>query len=155
MLILGVDPGLNNTGWAVVRKSGSLIDYIKSGVIKTSPKEKLANRLLIINQAVQQIIKLYCPNQFAIEETFVNKNPLSSLMLGQARAASILAAASANLEVYEYASKFVKKTITGNGSAEKSQVGFMVKILAPKASLNSSDESDALAVAITHSNFCK
>lgn len=153
MKILGIDPGLNNTGWGVIKTTGNHLTYIASGVIKTSTVNKTFERINFIFAEIQKIIKKYQPNHFVIEETFVNKNPMSSLKLGSARAAAILAATNLEIPVFEYSAKYVKKSVVGSGSSEKHQVLFMLKTLIPTASPKSSDESDALAVAISHSNY--
>ncbi|PIR39192.1 MAG: crossover junction endodeoxyribonuclease RuvC [Alphaproteobacteria bacterium CG11_big_fil_rev_8_21_14_0_20_39_49] len=148
--ILGIDPGLGHTGWGVISKQDNKISFIDCGVISSNPKENLALRLLTIKNGLQEVIQTYSPDQCAIEETFVNKNPLSSLKLGHARGAAILTCSLNGLNPYEYAATLVKKTIVGAGRAEKSQIAMMVKTLLPRAVIKSEDAADALAVAICH-----
>ncbi|MEQ9115207.1 MAG: crossover junction endodeoxyribonuclease RuvC [Rickettsiales bacterium] len=151
-IILGIDPGLNHTGWGVIQFHGSQISYLDSGTVHTKPTEKLPLRISIIYKKICEIIIKHKPDDFAIEETFVNKNPQSSLKLGYARASAIIAATNHDVPVYEYSAKYVKKAIVGSGSADKQQIMFMLKTLLPSASPKTEDESDALAVAISHSN---
>lgn len=155
-IILGVDPGLVNTGWGLVKidNSNKLI-YVACGTIKTNSKDNIGNRLLIINQALQKVILEYQPIQCAIEDSFVNKNPLSSLKLGQARGVAMLTASLAKIEVFEYAPTLVKKSLVGAGRAQKEQIMMMVKQLLPKSQVNNEHEADALAIAICHINHDK
>lgn len=152
MKILGIDPGLERTGWGVIEKQGSRLIFVACGVIKSKAVEKLAVRLNRIDEELSQIVKLWAPDCAAIEETFVNKNALSSLKLGQARGVAIVAPARAGLEVFEYPANLVKKTIVGAGHASKDQIGMMIKILLPLATPQSADAADALAVAICHAH---
>ncbi len=149
-IILGIDPGLGHTGWGIIKKHGNSISYIACGTISSNPKNSLSQRLLTIKNGLQEAINTHNPNQCAIEETFVNKNPLSSLKLGHARGAAILTCSLNGLNPYEYAATLVKKTVVGAGRADKSQIAMMVKTLLPKAGIKSEDEADALAVAICH-----
>ena len=153
MIILGVDPGLIKTGWGIIKKINNSISYISSGTIKTKTDIPIGERLKNINYELDKIIKEYCPNEFAIEITFVNDNAVSSLKLGQARGVAILTAALNNLEVFEYSPNQIKKTVTGVGKARKEQVGMMVKCLLPAVNLKTEDEADALAIAICHCSF--
>lgn len=152
MKILGIDPGLERTGWGVIEQQGSRLIFIACGVIKSTAAEKLAVRLNRIDDELSHIVKLWAPDCAAIEETFVNKNALSSLKLGQARGVAIVAPARAGLDVFEYPANLVKKTIVGAGHAGKDQVGMMIKVLLPLATPHSADEADALAVAICHAH---
>jgi crossover junction endodeoxyribonuclease RuvC len=154
-IILGIDPGLNNTGWGVIKAQGSKLSYISCGAIKTKPDSRIESRLLTLYYQLQNIIETYHPEECAMEETFVNKNNLSSLKLGQARGALMLTMAISNLNVYEYAPNLIKKSVVGAGKAEKHQVMKMVEYLLPGADMNSNDASDALAVAICHSSHMK
>jgi crossover junction endodeoxyribonuclease RuvC len=154
MIILGIDPGLSKTGWGLISHEKSVLKFIASGTIKTSDKENTCARLGKISEELKKIISEYDPDSAAVEETFVNKNARSSLALGQARGAAILTLAQCKLEVAEYAANLVKKTVTGNGHAEKDQIAVMVKMLLPGAKADSADAADALAVAICHSSHC-
>lgn len=152
MIILGIDPALTQTGWGVISSHQNIISFIACGTIKTNAKQPLAERLHYLYQNISQVIDIYKPNEVAIEETFVNTNAVSSLKLGQARGALILSVAIKGLEIHEYASTSIKKTVVGVGRADKNQVGVMIKYLLPKAICKTEDEADALAVAICHNN---
>lgn len=154
-LILGIDPGLNNTGWGVIKVNGSNISYVASGVIRTKASDVLTSRIQKIYYDVNNIIDEFHPDHFAIEETFVNINPLSSLKLGYARAAAILASANKHIPIYEYSAKYIKKSVVGSGAADKQQILYMIKKLLPTANPKSEDESDAIAVAFCHSNYAE
>ncbi len=154
-LILGIDPGLNKTGWGVVSHEKSVLKFVACGLVKSSDKDSLCTRLGALSEGLAAVIRAQNPGEVAIEETFVNKSGQSTLKLGQARGALILTVAQAKLPLAEYAANLVKKTVTGNGHAEKEQVQAMVKMLLPAASFKTPDEADALAVAITHSMHSK
>ncbi len=153
MLILGIDPALTQTGWGIISSNKNTISFVGCGTIKTDTKQSLDLRLHHIYKTISEVINLYKPDEIAIEETFVNKNPVSSLKLGHARGVLMLSAAIAGLKIFEYASTSIKKTVVGVGRAEKKQVGVMIKYLLPQAVVKSEDEADALAVAICHNNF--
>jgi len=150
--ILGLDPGLRRTGWGVVGIDGSRLVHIAHGVIAPSDALPLASRLLAIFEAIERIIVLHAPHEAAVEETFMTANGASTLKLGHARAASMIAPARAGLPVAEYAAKVVKKAIVGTGGADKAQVAFMIARLLPMAGGATGDAADALAVAITHAH---
>jgi len=152
MRLLGLDPGLMRTGWGVIDAENNHLTYVASGVICVSAKFELAYRLSLIFDDLTALIGSYQPAEAAVEETFVNKNPRSTLKLGQARGIALLAPAQAGLRVAEYAPNLVKKTVVGTGHAAKQQVQMMVKTILPKASVESEDEADALAVAICHAH---
>ncbi|MBL0318584.1 MAG: crossover junction endodeoxyribonuclease RuvC [Alphaproteobacteria bacterium] len=153
MIILGIDPGLGTSGWGVIESIGQRLRYIGCGAIRTNAKEPLAQRLQYLHEQLQTIILTYQPHESALEETFVNKNALSSLKLGHARGVLMLTAAKAGLPVAEYAATTVKKSVVGVGRAEKSQVMMMVKQLLPQATFDSEDAADALAVAVCHAHI--
>ena len=150
---MGVDPGLIQTGFGIVsvrENNSTLIDY---GIIKPSPKDNLARRLLTIFNDVCKIITDFKPQVFAIEDIFYGKNVKSAMRLGQARGASMVAAASKQIPIYEYSARKVKQSLTGNGNAHKNQVQFMVKAkLQMYHNPEPMDASDALAVALCHDN---
>jgi len=150
--ILGLDPGLRNTGWGVISVQGSRLVHVAHGVIKPDDSLALAERLTILYDAVAAVIEEHRPDEAAIEETFVNNNPSSTLKLGHARAAAMIAPAKAGLLVAEYAARFVKKAVVGTGSADKAQVAFMINRLLPTAGDAKADAADALAVAICHAH---
>ena len=153
MLILGIDPSLSCTGWGIVAKQGNRLSHIANGQIKTDPKLPLAQRLVTIDRELAAVIAAHTLDAAAVEEVFVNKNPQSTLKLGQARGVCLLAAARAGLPVAEYATRLVKKAIVGTGGAEKAQVQAMLGVLLPGVKLAGADAADALAVAIAHAHL--
>ncbi|OPZ78861.1 MAG: Crossover junction endodeoxyribonuclease RuvC [Alphaproteobacteria bacterium ADurb.Bin438] len=152
MIILGLDPGLRNTGYGLIEKSGNSLKFITSGVIHSTDSLTLDKRLLELFNGVTEVIKKYNPNHIAIEETFVNVNPKSTLKLGQARGAVILASAYNGVDVFEYSPNLIKKTVVGVGHADKTQVQMMVKVLLPQSGKQTKDSADALAIAICHAH---
>ena len=150
--ILGLDPGLRRTGWGVVDAADNRLRYLASGVVTADPKCALAERLKQLHDGVARLIELWTPDAAAIEEIFVNRNPGSTLKLGQARGAVMLAPAQAGIAVHEYAANAVKKSVVGVGHADKTQVQAMVGMLLPAAGPQSADAADALAVAICHAH---
>lgn len=155
MLILGLDPSLSCTGWGIVAKSGNRLSHVANGQIATDPKAALAERLVVLDRELTDVILAHRPDAAAVEEVFVNKNPQSTLKLGQARGVCLLAAAKAGLPVAEYATRLVKKAIVGTGGAEKAQVQAMLKVLLPGVKLAGADAADALAVAIAHAHLVR
>jgi crossover junction endodeoxyribonuclease RuvC len=151
MKILGIDPGLRVTGFGVIEKHGSKLAYIASGAIKT-PDEDLPQRLKAILAGVSEVIRTYQPDCAAIEKVFVNVNPQSTLLLGQARGAAICALVGANLKVAEYTALQVKQAVVGQGKAQKQQVQDMVQRLLMLSGTPSTDAADALGVAICHAH---
>jgi crossover junction endodeoxyribonuclease RuvC len=152
MRLLGLDPGLQRTGWGVIEAEGNHLRFRAAGVVISASGDPLAVRLDIIYRGLQEIVALHRPDAAAIEETVVNVNAGSSLKLGQARGVAMLAAAHAGLPVTEYASKTVKRSVVGTGAAQKGQVAMMVRILLPGCGEVSGDAADALAVAVCHAH---
>ncbi len=152
MKIIGIDPGLTKTGVGIIEVKNNSLSFISSQTIQTSASDSLVSRLTKFHESLTEIIKNYQPDEAAIEETFVNNNPVSSLKLGHARGALILTLGLCGLKVTEYSTTAVKKAVTGVGRAEKTQIQAMIKILLPKSDSKSEDEADALAVAICHNN---
>jgi crossover junction endodeoxyribonuclease RuvC len=150
--IIGIDPGLRRTGWGVVESDGVRLGYVASGLITSDGDDELAYRLRQLFEGLLGVISALKPDEAAVEETFVNKDPRSTLKLGQARGIALLAPASRGLKVAEYTPNQIKKTVTGAGHAEKRQIQAMVGFLLPKAKFESADEADALAIAICHAN---
>ena len=148
--ILGIDPGLRNTGWGIVESDGSRLAFVACGTVRSDADETLAARLRQLHDGLSAIIAAHEPHEAAVEETFVNRDPQSALKLGQARGIALLAPALAGLQVAEYAANLIKKTVVGAGHAEKAQVAMMVRVLLPKCDAKSADAADALAVAICH-----
>jgi crossover junction endodeoxyribonuclease RuvC len=153
MLIIGLDPSLSCTGWGIVAKSGSRLSHIANGQVRTDPAASLPERLVTLDRELTDTILRYRPDSAAVEEVFVNKNPQSTLKLGQARGVCLLALARAGLPVSEYATRLVKKAIVGTGGAEKAQVQAMLQVLLPGVKLAGADAADALAVAIAHAHL--
>ena len=152
MRVLGLDQGLRHTGWGVIDVDGNALAHVANGVISPPPGEATAARLAAIFAAVREILDAYRPGVAAVEETFLNRNPASTLKLGLARGAALVAAASAGLPVSEYAARLVKKAIVGTGRADKRQVAAMIAVLLPGAVTGSADAADALAVAVCHAH---
>lgn len=150
--ILGVDPGLRSTGWGVVAISGNALTFIASGTVKAPLDGSLASRLLVLHDGLAEIVRVWRPDEAAVEQTFVNRDATATLKLGQARGIALLVPARAGLTVAEYAPNAVKKTIVGAGHAEKVQIRAMVRVLLPRATFDSDDAADALAIAITHAH---
>jgi len=150
--ILGLDPGLRRTGWGVVAFDGARLTHLAHGVVAAPETAPLSERLLAIHRGVAETIARWAPDEAAIEETFVTANGSSTLKLGHARAAAMLAPAAAGLPVAEYAAKVVKKALVGTGGADKNQIAFMVARLLPTAGGPVADAADALAVAICHAH---
>jgi crossover junction endodeoxyribonuclease RuvC len=149
--ILGIDPGLRLTGFGVLEKTGEKLAYVASGTIKSGEGE-LPTRLKVILDGLNEVIQTYHPEQVAIEKVFVNVNPQSTLLLGQARGAAISACVLQNLPVAEYTALQVKQAVVGNGHAAKEQVQEMVKRLLNLPAAPKPDSADALACAICHAH---
>ncbi len=153
--ILGVDPGLRRTGWGVVVMRGNQLSFVASGTIKAPLDGDLAQRLLALHVGLSAVVREHDPDEAAVEQTFVNRDGAATLKLGQARGIALLVPAQAGLEVAEYAPNAVKKTIVGAGHAEKVQIRAMVRVLLPRATFDSDDAADALAIAICHAHHRK
>jgi crossover junction endodeoxyribonuclease RuvC len=150
--ILGIDPGLRRTGWGVIEVDGNRLIYIGCGSVEPPDSLPLASRLLAIHEGLAAVLGDFQPAEAAVEQTFVNKDGVATLKLGQARGVAMLAPAMFGIAVSEYAPNQVKKTVVGAGHADKNQIMVMLKILLPKADPPSADAADALAVAITHAH---
>ncbi|MCM2306466.1 MAG: crossover junction endodeoxyribonuclease RuvC [Sulfuritalea sp.] len=150
--ILGIDPGLRSTGFGVIDKTGGKLAYVASGCVKTDAEGSLPQRIKTIVDGLVEIISTYGPQQAAVEIVFVNVNPQSTLLLGQARGAAIAALVTANLPVAEYTALQVKQAVVGHGKAAKEQVQAMVARLLNLPGIPSSDAADALACAIAHAH---
>jgi crossover junction endodeoxyribonuclease RuvC len=152
MRIIGLDPGLRRTGWGVIDVAGNRLSYVAHGHVASTGADTLAERLCELFEGLNRVIEEHQPDAAAVEETFVNKNPTSTLKLGQARGAVLLAAATSGLAVAEYPPNLIKKSIVGTGHADKRQVVMMVGTLLPGAGALGEDAADALAVAICHAH---
>ncbi|MCQ2574574.1 MAG: crossover junction endodeoxyribonuclease RuvC [Alphaproteobacteria bacterium] len=151
--IIGIDPGLLHTGWSIIDVVGSQQKYVASGVILPPTKIPFSERLAFIFNHVSELCEKFAPNECSIEVIFVNKNAKTTLLLGQARAAAITAVAVKNIPVYEYEPNKIKKALTSAGHADKDQIYKMLQILLPTAKPKTPDESDAIAIALTHANM--
>jgi len=150
--LIGLDPGLRKTGWGIIDVEGARLIHIANGIVHSDDSLSLAERLVQLFDGLQQVITDWQPHSAAVEETFVNKNPSSTLKLGQARGIALLVPAMAGIGVAEYSPNHIKKTVVGSGHAGKAQVAAMLKILLPRAVINGEDAGDALAVAICHAH---
>jgi crossover junction endodeoxyribonuclease RuvC len=150
--ILGIDPGLGITGYGVIEKSGAMLAYVASGRIVSDEKQPLSRRLATILEGLDEVIRGFAPVEVAVEKVFVNVNPNSTLLLGQARGAAICAAVLAGLPVAEYTALQVKQSVVGQGHARKEQVQEMVMRLLRLPGQPGSDAADALACAICHAH---
>tara|TARA_B100001121_G_C18472193_1_gene518472 strand:+ start:131 stop:637 length:507 start_codon:yes stop_codon:yes gene_type:complete len=155
MVILGIDPGLRNTGFGVIELKKNLVTYISSGTVSSQSNDTNADRLKDIFMGVTEVIRSYEPKYAVMEKVFVNTNPKTTLALGQARGASLTAIALEKIPLLELSSNEIKKSVVGNGHATKSQMQFMVKNLLNLNKEVCQDASDALASAITLSHRLK
>lgn len=150
--ILGLDPGLRHTGWGVIDVLNNQLIHVAHGVISSS-SDNLSSRLVELFKGLQTVIQEYKPKEAAVEETFVNNNPVSTLKLGMARGVILMTPDFLGLRVSEYPANKVKKAIVGVGHANKEQVSHMVQVLLPKAAPVKLDAADALAIAICHAHY--
>jgi len=154
MRVLGIDPGLRNMGWGVIDVAGSRLSHVGNGICK-SIGDDLAARLLSLHEQLTAILTRYSPDTAAVEQTFVNKDGVATLKLGQARGIAMLVPAQFGLIVGEYAPNKVKKTVVGVGHADKTQVAHMVRVQLPGVDLAGADAADALAIAICHAHHAR
>lgn len=155
MIILGLDPGLRTTGWGIIESHGNRLKYLAHGVVTSVTADTLAQRLVHLHDGLTAVIAQWQPQTAAVEETFVNKNPTSTLKLGQARGVVLLVPALRGLTVAEYTANHIKKAVVGVGHASKEQVHAMVSRLLPGAKNMSADAADALAIAICHAHHAQ
>lgn len=150
--ILGIDPGSRCTGYGIIDSIPGKVAFVSCGVIRTTVKYPLANRLNEIFDGINEVIQLHDPEVAAVEEIFMSSNANSALKLGQARGAAVVAAMQNGLGVHDYSAKKVKRAVVGYGQAEKGQVQRMIRMLLGLSKEPSEDAADALAVAICHAN---
>jgi len=150
--IIGIDPGLQRMGWGIVDSQGSSLSFVAAGTVRTNSKAQLASRLCELHDGLSEVLHTHMPLEAAVEQTFVNKDAKATLKLGQARGIAMVVPAQAGLPVAEYAPNQVKKTVIGVGHGDKNQIKLMVNMLLPKASFDSDDAADALAIAICHAH---
>ena len=151
MRVLGIDPGLRSMGWGIIDISSSRISHVANGTCRSNGKH-LALRLLSLYEQLSEVVELWQPKEAAVEQTFVNKDAVATLKLGQARAVALIVPAKVGLEVSEYAPNTIKKTVVGVGHADKIQVDHMVRLQLPGAKIVGSDAADALAIALCHAH---
>jgi crossover junction endodeoxyribonuclease RuvC len=149
--VIGIDPGLRNMGWGVIEVAGTKIRHVANGICHSEVGE-LADRLLALHRQLTEVIAQWRPDAAAVEQTFVNKDGVGTLKLGQARAIALLVPAQAGLRVGEYAPNAVKKAIVGVGHADKNQISHMVRLQLPGVVINGADAADALAIALCHAH---
>ncbi|CAN7729370.1 crossover junction endodeoxyribonuclease RuvC [Mesorhizobium caraganae] len=150
--IIGIDPGLRRTGWGIVESLGNSLRFVGSGTVRSDDKAALATRLCQLHDGLAEILHAAMPQEAAVEQTFVNKDAVATLKLGQARGIAMLVPARAGLVVAEYAPNAVKKAVIGVGHGDKKQIHMMVKVLLPKATFDTEHAADALAIAICHAH---
>jgi crossover junction endodeoxyribonuclease RuvC len=150
--IIGIDPGLRCTGWGVVDSDGAGLRFVACGSVVSDETESLGTRLRQIFDGLSRVLAELAPVEAAIEQTFVNRDGAATLKLGQARGIALLVPALSGLAIAEYAPNAVKKTVIGNGHGDKTQIRAMVRCLLPRATFDSADAADALAIAITHAH---
>ncbi|MDB5555237.1 MAG: ruvC [Rhizobium sp.] len=150
--IIGIDPGLRRTGWGVIETLGNSLRFVASGTVTSDDKADLASRLCQLHDGLAEVLHIHKPDEAAVEQTFVNKDAVATLKLGQARGIAMLVPARAGLPVAEYAPNAVKKAVIGVGHGEKQQIHMMLKVLMPKAQFVGNDAADALAIAICHAH---
>ena len=150
--IVGIDPGLRRTGWGVIDTLGNSLKFVASGTVTSDGDADLASRLCQLHDGLAEVLHSYRPDQAAVEQTFVNKDAVATLKLGQARGIAMLVPARAGLPVAEYAPNAVKKAVIGVGHGDKQQIHMMLKVLMPKATFVGSDAADALAIAVCHAH---
>ena len=155
MRVLGIDPGLRNLGWGVIDVTGARITHVANGICHSTPgagEGDLAQRLVALFDQLTVVVQTYAPDAAAVEHTFVNKDAVATLKLGQARGIALLVPAQAGITVGEYAPNTVKKTIVGVGHAAKAQIDHMVRLHLPGVQIAGPDAADALAIAICHAH---
>ncbi|MEI9408553.1 crossover junction endodeoxyribonuclease RuvC [Mesorhizobium salmacidum] len=150
--IIGIDPGLRRTGWGIVESLGNSLRFVASGTVRSEDKAALAMRLCQLHDGLAEVLHQAMPHEAAVEQTFVNKDAVATLKLGQARGIAMLVPARAGLVVAEYAPNAVKKAVIGVGHGDKKQIHMMVKVLLPKAIFDTEHAADALAIAICHAH---
>ncbi|RED49783.1 crossover junction endodeoxyribonuclease RuvC [Aestuariispira insulae] len=150
MRLIGFDPGLRHTGWGVVDTDGNRLSFVACGTVSPPTNLDLADRLKCLHDGLMQVLEAHRPDEAAVEETFLNKNPGTTLKLGHARGVVLVSPAIYGIPVAEYSAKSVKQAVVGTGSATKDQIGMMVRTLLPGCNPPSEDAADALAVAICH-----
>lgn len=155
MRVLGIDPGLRRLGWGIIDAEGSRLRHVANGVCESQGSDDLATRLLALHRQLTEVLTRFAPQIAAVEQTFVNKDAVGTLKLGQARGVALLVPAQFGLPVGEYAPNKVKKCVVGVGHAAKQQIDHMVKMQLPGVVINGPDAADALAIAMCHAHYAR
>ncbi len=155
MRVMGIDPGLRNLGWGVIDVEGSRLTHVANGICHSDADAELACRLVDLHTQLTEVLRRFAPETAAVEHTFVNKDAVATLKLGQARGIALLVPAQAGLPVAEYAPNAVKKTVVGVGHAAKVQIDHMVRLHLPGVQIAGPDAADALAIAICHAHHAQ
>ncbi|HTV45146.1 MAG TPA: crossover junction endodeoxyribonuclease RuvC [Stellaceae bacterium] len=155
MRVLGLDPGLRHTGWGIIDVAGNRLAHVADGVAHAATDQPLAVRLVSLFRQIGVVLERFRPDEAAVEESFVNRNPASTLKLGVARGVVLLAPAERGLPVAEYSANLIKKAVVGAGHADKAQVQLMVRHILPGSATGAADAADALAVAICHAHHAQ
>lgn len=155
MRVIGVDPGLRNMGWGVIEATGPRLTHVANGICRSDGDADLATRLLSLHSQLTEVFRTYQPEAAAVEQTFVNKDAVATLKLGQARGVALLVPAQMGIAVGEYLPNAVKKAVVGVGHAAKAQIDHMVRIYLPGVKIAGADAADALAIAICHAHHCQ
>jgi crossover junction endodeoxyribonuclease RuvC len=155
MRVIGIDPGLRNMGWGIIDVDGSRLAHVANGTCKSDGGADLAERLLDLFTQLSSVFTAYRPDAAAVEQTFVNKDAVATLKLGQARGIALLVPAQAGITVGEYLPNAVKKAVVGVGHADKRQIDHMVRLQLPGVKIAGTDSADALAIAICHAHHCQ
>ncbi|MGA0540868.1 crossover junction endodeoxyribonuclease RuvC [Neotabrizicola sp. VNH66] len=155
MRVIGIDPGLRNLGWGVIDVSGARLSHVANGICHSDGSVDLAQRLASLHLQLTEVFRAWLPETAAVEHTFVNKDAVATLKLGQARGIALLVPAQFGLVVGEYAPNAVKKTVVGVGHAAKVQIDHMVRLHLPGVKVAGPDAADALAVAICHAHHAQ
>lgn len=155
MRVLGIDPGLRNLGWGVIDVAGSRLTHVANGICHSDAAQDLPYRLVDLYRQLSDVLQRFAPDSAAVEQTFVNKDAVATLKLGQARGVALLVPAQAGLQVAEYAPNAVKKAVVGVGHAAKAQIDHMVRLYFPGVDLAGPDAADALAIGICHAHHAQ
>jgi crossover junction endodeoxyribonuclease RuvC len=150
MIVLGIDPGTRHFGWGVIERQGTRLVHRAHGIIHTDEQAPIATRLVTIETALVDVLRVHAPVVASVEALFFAKDAQAAAKLGHARGVALLVCARAGLPVHEYAPALVKRAVAGNGRAEKSQVAQMIRIVLGLSSVPPADAADALAVAVTY-----
>jgi len=155
MRVIGIDPGLRNMGWGIIEVDGSRLSHVANGTCKSDGGAELAARLLDLYSQLTTVFSTYLPDAAAVEQTFVNKDAVATLKLGQARGIALLVPAQSGIAVGEYLPNAVKKAVVGVGHADKRQIDHMVRLQLPGVKIAGPDAADALAISICHAHHCQ